>query len=222
MKILLIEDDKQMASSLKEAIKGYYLVDIAYTGEEGEYLVQVNEYDLVILDLMLPDMNGVEICRKIREEGVKTPVLVLTGKLQTRDKVEALDLGADDYLTKPFNFAELLARIRALLRRSPETFFSNKLSVSGLTLDVVANKVDYQGEEICLRRKCFRLLEYLMRNQGRVMTRPMILEHVWESSVDPITNTVDVHIKVLRDKVDKPFGSSLIKTVYGLGYKIEG
>jgi len=221
MKILLIEDDKQMAATIKGAMKKHYAVDIAYTGEDGEYQAQVNDYDLIILDLILPDINGITVCKRIRENGIKTPVLILTGKSEIKDKVKALNSGADDYLIKPFSFGELLARTRALLRRSPDTLVPNKLSVGNLTLDVVANRVKCKGKEIPLRRKCFKLLEYLMRNKGMVVSRSMILEHVWESSVDPITNTVDVHIKSLRDKIDKPFGTDLIKTVHGLGYKME-
>jgi len=221
MKILLIEDDKQMAATIKEELKKHYAVDIAYTGEDGEYQAQVNDYDLIILDLILPDINGVTVCKKIRKSEIKTPVLILTGKTEIKDKVRALNSGADDYLIKPFSFSELLARARALLRRNPDTLVPDRLSAGNLTLDVVANTVKCKGKEISLRRKCFKLLEYLMRNKNRVVTRSMILEHVWESSIDPITNTVDVHIKSLRNKIDKPFGTDLIKTVHGLGYKIE-
>lgn len=222
MKILLIEDNKQMAATIKEVLKDHYTVDVAYTGGDGEFQTQVNDYDLIILDLILPDIDGVTVCKKIRESEIKTPILILTGKPQIEDKVKALDSGADDYLVKPFNLGELLARVRALLRRGPDTLTSNKLSVGGLTLDVAANTVKCKGKKIHLRHKCFRLLEYLMRNKGMVVTRSMILEHVWESSIDPVTNTVDVHIKSLRDEIDRPFGVSLIKTVHGLGYKIEG
>jgi len=221
MKILLIEDDKQTAATIQEALKDYYAVDVAYTGEDGEYQAEVNDYDLIILDLILPDMDGVTVCKNIRESEIKAPILILTGKSEIKDKVKALDSGADDYLIKPFSFNELLARVRALLRRGPDALATNKLSIGGLTLDVVANTVKRKGRKIPLRRKCFRLLEYLMRNKGRVVTRSMILEHVWESSIDPMTNTIDVHIKSLRDKIDKQFGTSLIKTVHGLGYKIE-
>jgi len=221
MKILLIEDNKRMAATVKEVLKDYYAVDIAYTGGDGEYQAQINDYDLIILDLVLPDIDGVAVCKKIRESEIKTPVLILTGKPQIEDKVRALDSGADDYLVKPFNLGELLARVRALLRRSPDALVSNELSVGGLTLDVAANTVRYKGKKISLRRKCFQLLEYLMRNQGMVVTRSMILDHVWESSIDPVTNTVDVHVKSLRDKISKYYKRPLIKTVHGLGYKIE-
>ena len=221
MKILIIEDDKQTAKTIKDGMKDYYAVDLAYTGEDGEYQAQVNNYDAIILDLMLPDIDGISICKKIRESGIKTPILALTGRTKVRDKVSALDSGIDDYLTKPFSFAELLARVRTLMRRSPETFSSNLLSVGDLSLDVISKTVKRKRVKIFLRRKEFDLLEFLMRNQRRVMTRFMILEHVWDSSVDPVTNTIDVHIKTLRDRIDKPFAKKLIKTVHGFGYKIE-
>lgn len=221
MKLLLIEDDKQTAKTIKEAMKDYYAVDVVYTGEDGDFRAQVNDYDTIIIDIVLPDIDGITVCKRIREAGIKTPILVLTGKVQVRDKVTALDAGADDYLTKPFSFAELLARVRALMRRNPDTLSSNKLFVGDLNLDVSSNTARRRGRKISLRRKEFSLLEFLMRNSGRVVTRSMILEHVWESETDPVTNTIDVHIKSLRDKVDRPFEKSLIKTVHGLGYKLE-
>lgn len=221
MKILIIEDDRQTAETIRDVMKDYYAVDVAYTGEDGEYQASVNEYDVIVLDVVLPDIDGVEVCKKIRENEIKTPILMLTGKTETKDKVAALDSGADDYLTKPFKFAELLARIRALMRRAPSTLDSNVLSVGNLNLDIGTNTVKRNDKTIPLRRKEFGLLEYLMRNRGRVLTRSMILEHVWDSDTDPITNTVDVHINYLRDKIDRPFPTQLIKTVHGLGYKIE-
>ncbi len=221
MKILIIEDDKQTAETIRDELKDYYAVDVAYTGENGEYQASVNDYDVILIDLILPDMDGTTICRKVRKAGIKTPILILTGQIETKDKVTALDAGADDYLTKPFSFAELLARIRALMRRNPNTLPSNLLTTGNLALNVDGNILKHKKTTIPLRRKEFGLLEYLMHNKGRVLTRSMILEHVWDSSTDPITNTVDVHINSLREKVDKPFGTSLIKTVHGLGYKIE-
>lgn len=221
MKILIIEDDRQTAETIRDVMKDYYAVDISYTGEDGEYQASVNEYDVIVLDVVLPDINGVEVCKRIRENEIKTPILMLTGKTEIKDKVTALDSGADDYLTKPFKFAELLARIRALMRRNPGTLSSNTLCVGNLSLDIVKNMVKRNDKTIPLRRKEFGLLEYLMRNRGRVLTRSMILEHVWESDTDPITNTVDVHINYLRGKIDRPFTDQLIKTVHGLGYKIE-
>lgn len=221
MKILIIEDDKQTAQMIKNEMKGNYAVDLAYTGESGEYLSETNDYDTIVIDLRLPDIDGITVCKRIREAGIKTPILVLTGSIEMKNKIAALDSGADDYLTKPFSFAELMARIRALMRRSPQTLNSNVLSFDGLTLDVSKNRVERNGKEVHLRRKEFSLLEYLMRNPGLVLTRNMILGHVWEEGIDQLTNTIDVHIKFLRDKIDIPLGTSLIKTVYGLGYKLE-
>jgi len=217
MKILVIEDDKQTAETIRDVMKDYYAVDVAGNGEDGEYKASINDYDAIVLDIVLPDLSGIEVCKKIRENGIKTPILMLTGRLETKDKVTSLDAGADDYLTKPFKFAELLARLRALMRRNPDTLPSNILQVDNLTLDTTTNKVKINSDEIELRRKEFGLLEYLMRNRGRVVTRSMVLEHVWDSDTDPATNTVDVHINSLRGKIGKP----LIKTVHGLGYKIE-
>ena len=221
MKILIIEDDKQTAQMIKNEMKGNYAVDLAYTGESGEYLSETNDYDTIVIDLRLPDIDGITVCKRIREAGIKTPILILTGSIEVKNKIAALDSGADDYLTKPFSFAELMARIRALMRRSPQTLNSNVLSLDGLTLDVSKNRVERNGKEVYLRRKEFSLLEYLMRNPGLVLTRNMILGHVWEEGIDQLTNSIDVHIKFLRDKIDIPFGTSLIKTVYGLGYKLE-
>jgi len=220
MKILLIEDERQTASSIKEMLKVYYAIDIAYTGQKGEELVFDNDYDAIILDVVLPDIDGFQICRNIRENEIKTPIIMLTGKSETRDKINAFNLGADDYLTKPFSFEELHARLQALIRRAPNGFSSDILSVNGLVLDTISNTAEYKGDKIELRLKEFRLLEYLMRNAGKVLTRSMILEHVWESDTNQLTNTVDVHINYLRNKIDRQFGIKMIKSVHSLGYKI--
>lgn len=221
MRILLIEDEKDTAQILKRNLDNYFTVEVAYSGEEGEYLASVNDYDLIILDLMLPDMNGMEVTRKLRDNKIFTPILVLTAQFETESKIKALDLGADDYLTKPFSIEELLARIRALLRRPPQVLTSNIISVGDLIIDLNKRLVMRSGKTLFLRRKEFYLLEYLARNVGRVITRSMILDHVWESSNESLTNIVDVHIKYLRDQIDKPFNTKLIKTVHGMGYKIE-
>ena len=221
MRVLLIEDDQQLVSAVRKQFKKQYALDVTITGEEGEYNALVNEYDLIIIDLGLPDRDGVELCQTIRAADIHTPILILTAAVEVTDKVAALDAGADDYMTKPFTYEELFARIRALMRRNPETLPSNKLTVGELVLDVGAGTVHHKGDPITLRRKEFGLLEYLMRNVGRVLTRGMILDHVWEGGVDPLTNTVDVHIKLLRDKIDRAHGTAMIKTVHGLGYKIE-
>lgn len=220
MKILLIEDDKQTAKAIREMLKVYYAVDVAYTGQEGEDLAFDNDYDAIILDVVLPDIDGFQICQEVRENKIKTPIIMLTGKFETENKIKALGLGADDYLTKPFSFEELHARLQALIRRSPNGFCADKLRVGGLTLDTGSNTVDYKGTKIELRLKEFRLLEYLMRNADKVLTRSMILEHVWESDTNQLTNTVDVHVNYLRNKIDRQFGVKMIKSVHSLGYKI--
>ncbi|HJZ24113.1 hypothetical protein A3G65_00950 [Candidatus Roizmanbacteria bacterium RIFCSPLOWO2_12_FULL_37_7b] len=221
MRVLLIEDDKDLAETLGLQLSKYYIVDLAFSGEDGEYKAYINEYDLIIIDISLPDTDGIVLCRKLRSNNLKSPILFLTGRCETEDIVEALDAGGDDYMSKPFSFHELLARIRALLRRNNTLLNDDILIVDDLVLDVVTRNVVRDSKHIPLRRKEFDLLEYLMRNKNRVLTRGMILEHVWESNIDEFSNTVDVHVKYLRDKVDKPFKKTSIKTVHGIGYKIE-
>lgn len=218
MKILIIEDDSILAATLQESLRAQYSVDTASTSQQGIQRLRVLSYDLIILDLGLPDLSGTETCQQIRHMGVNTPILILTGQLETKDKVDALDSGADDYLTKPFSFEELSARIRALLRRMPVTA-QTVLELDGLRLDPAARTVTRNGHEVNLRRKEFDLLEYFMRNPNRVLTREAILEHIWESGNDPFANTVNVHIKYLRDKIGAPY-DSLLQTVHGVGYKL--
>jgi two-component system copper resistance phosphate regulon response regulator CusR len=220
MRILLVEDDQAMADLVADKIRHQYAVDVAPTGAQGEKLAHENDYDVVIIDYNLPDMDGVALCKNLRTSDIKTPVLMLTGRSEIKDKVSALDAGADDYLTKPFSFEELSARIRALLRRKADTLTQPVLTIEDLTLDLASSSVTRGGNKIELRRKELQLLEYLMRNKGRTLSRNMIVEHIWDSNSDPLTNTVDVHIKYLRDRIDKPYRKKLIKTVYGLGYKI--
>jgi two-component system, OmpR family, response regulator len=221
MKLLIIEDEKDMADSLKERLETSYIVEVAYLGRKGIYKALKDNNDLIILDLVLPDMNGREVCRELRQNGISTPILILTGQSELGDKVTLLDTGADDYLVKPFEFPELLARIRALLRRRSVEMASKLITVGDLTMDLTDRIVKRSGEIIKLRRKEFDILEYLLLNRGRLITRSMLLNHVWESESEPFDNTVDVHIKYLRDRIDKPYGSRLIKTVHGLGYRIE-
>lgn len=220
MRILLIEDDKEVADSICLVLKKHYIVDVSYTGKVGSYKSHLREYDLVIIDYILPDISGLTVCKKIRDEGILTPIIFLTGQYHIRDKVKALNAGADDYLLKPFSANELLARIRAVLRRSIGHYNQDILSIDGLSIDTIHHTVVRNDKRIRLRRKAFDLLEYLMRNQGRVLSRDMIMEHVWENSGDDMSNTVDVHVKHLRDKIDKPFPNKLIKTIHGFGYKI--
>ncbi|MEK7572121.1 MAG: response regulator transcription factor [Patescibacteria group bacterium] len=221
MRILLIEDQVHMALTIKETLEKSYIVEVAYTGEDGLSLAQNNMYDLIILDYIMPDINGLFICKHLRKNEVKAPILMLTAQLDIQKKVIALDAGADDYLTKPFSFDELQARIRALLRRKNTESGSNILTVGNLIFDLNKKVIKRDGQKISLRRKEQYLLEYLMRNAGYTITREMIFDHVWDSANESFSNIVDVHIKYLRDQIDKPFDKKMIKTVHGFGYKIE-
>ena len=221
MRILLIEDDHHFADELADRLRYHYALDICYAGRDGENQANQNEYDLVILDAQLSDVDGITICQHLRQDDIKTPILMMSSSHDLLDKVRALDCGADDYLIKPFEYEELSARIRVLLRRRSEVVTSQMLNIEDLSLDTATNTVTRNGKKISLRRKELQLLEYLMRNRGRTLTRDMIVEHIWDNASDPLTNTVDVHIKYLRDRVDKNYNKKLIKTVYGLGYKID-
>lgn len=220
MRILLIEDDKEVAEAICQILKRHYVVDVSYSGKVGSYKFHIKEYDLVIIDYVLPDMSGLDVCKKFRAEGIMTPIMFLTGRYHIRDKVRALNAGADDYVLKPFSSHELLARIRAVMRRSIGHYNEDVLSIDGLSIDTLHHTVTRNNRGIRLRRKAFDLLEYLIRNKGRVLSRDMIMEHVWENTGDDMSNTVDVHVKYLRDKIDKPFAYKLIKTIHGFGYKI--
>lgn len=220
MKILLIEDDREMADTLAGSLSEYYLVEVAQNAREGEYKAHVNDYGSIILDYMLPDMDGIELCRTLRKN-LTTPILMLTGNAETHNKVMALNGGADDYILKPVDDEELHARIEAVMRRSSPQLYSDILSVGDLSFDIHKREVSRGGKILSLMRKELDLLEYLMRNAGRVVSRSMILNQIWESNFDSDTNIVDVHIKYLRDRVDRGFEKKLIKTVHGYGYKIE-
>jgi DNA-binding response OmpR family regulator len=221
MKILLVDDEKEMVNTLKRELSSDYIVEAAYSGHEAEELIDTNEYDIIILDMILPDMDGSLLCQTIRSKDIKSPILMLTGVNETKKKITALDSGADDYLTKPFHFAELHAHLRALLRRQPEIITSNILKIADLEFDAINRTVKRGNKSIVLKRKELQLLEYFMRNIGKVISRDMILEHLWDSSFDSFTNTIDVHVKYLRDQIDRPFEKKLIKTIYGMGYKLE-
>ncbi len=221
MRILLIEDDPEASKTIKQALKPYYVVETAATCEEGESKVQTAEYDCLLLDCFLPDIDGIRLCKKLRESGFNKSLIILTGNGEIRNKVNALNGGADDYILKPFNIDELRARIEASIRRSLGTPGFDILTVGDLLLDLTRRKATRGGEELKLKRKEFDLLEFLMRNSGRVVTRPMIFDSLWDSNDDNFTNVIDVHIKYLRDSVDKGFDKKLIKTVHGCGYKIE-
>jgi DNA-binding response OmpR family regulator len=221
MRILVVEDEKKIADLLKSGLQAEnYAVDIAPDGEKGIYLAQINEYDLIILDNIMPIKTGPEVCQKLRNNGLTTPILMLSVKSDSSDKVEALDQGADDYLAKPFSFDELLARIRALLRR-PVHIESEILSVKDIQLDTKRCTVHQKDKEIYLTRKEFGLLEYLLRNKGIVLSRAMIMEHVWDMNADPFSNTIESHIRSLRKKIEPNKAKKIIKTVPGRGYKIQ-
>ena len=221
MKILLIEDNKSLADSLKKHLGKSYVVDAVGTGEEGLQRALIGGQDVIVLDLSLPDKNGYDICRSLRASRVNTPILILTGASDLSTRVTLLNAGADDFLTKPFSVAELKARLGALLRRPPVISSNTVMTVQDLRIDSAKRRVERAGTQIPLRRKEFDILEYLIRNRGRPVTRAMILDHAWDGTKDTWNNTVDVHIKHLRDKVDRPFETPLIKTAYGIGYLIE-
>ena len=220
MRVLLIEDDVTIARLLKEGLEDEsYAVDVANDGSEG-YRTAAADYDVIILDIMLPGMNGYEVCRTLRNDGDKTPILMLTARDTERDIVEGLDTGADDYLAKPFSFDVLLARIRALLRR-PNEKLEEILQVGDLKLDPSSKKVTRALQEINLTAKEYGILEYLMRNKGKVLSKEQIISHVWDFDADVLPNNVELFIMFLRRKIDKPFKSKLIHTVSGFGYKLE-
>lgn len=222
MRILVVEDEHRIAGSIKKGLEQEkYAVDVAYTGTDGYDLASTEEYDLILLDLLLPGMDGVTICKELRNKQVHTPILMLTAKGQIQEKVEGLDSGADDYMTKPFSFEELLARIRALIRR-PKRSLSETLKVGALTLNTVSYDVVRSGKPIGLSSKEFALLEFLMRHAGSVLTKDQIISHVWDYEADILPNTVEVYIRNLRTKIDHPFPKekALIQTMRGFGYKL--
>jgi DNA-binding response OmpR family regulator len=220
MRILVVEDDKPVASFVKKGLESeQYAVDLAWDGEDAQTLVGEANFDLVILDLVLPKIDGLEVLKHIRSRKPSPPVLILSGRARVEDRVKGLDLGADDYLTKPFSFSELSARVRALLRRPPNPV-GVVLRVEELELDRAERVVRRAGRRIDLTPREFALLEYLMRNAGRCVTRAMIIEHVWNFSFDTMTNVVDVYINYLRKKVDQDFESKLIHTVRSVGYEL--
>jgi two-component system, OmpR family, response regulator len=221
MRILVVEDDLKINDFLKMSLEAeYFAVDTAHEGDEGFYLGRTNEYDLIILDSMLPGKHGLEICKDLRELGITTPIIGLSVRSETVNKVGFLNAGADDYLTKPFSFEELMARIRALLRR-PHGIHTDIIEIGTLELDTKKHIVKKNGKEVYLTRKEFLLLEYLMKNPGTALSRGMILEHVWDMNADPFSNTIETHIMTLRRKIDYEVSSRLIRTVPGVGYKID-
>lgn len=222
MRILIVEDEHRIANTIKKGLElEKYAVDVAYTGNDGYDLASTEEYDGIVLDLMLPGKDGISICRDLRKEKNHTPILMLTAKGQTQDKVMGLDAGADDYLTKPFSFEELLARVRALVRR-PKQVISTIITVEDLSLDSNKYSVERNGKQIQLSSKEFALLYYLMRNANTILTKDQIIHNVWDYDADILPNTVEVYIRNLRNKIDVPFTNSkpLIQTIRGFGYKL--
>jgi len=221
MRILIIEDEVKISSPLKRGLTGQkYAVDVAPNGEQGEYLALTNDYDIIILDVMLPDKSGMEVCKNLRKEKIQTPIIMLTALDSIDYKIKGLDIGADDYLTKPFDFGELLARIRSLSRRlsSEKTAV---LTVADLSMDTSTRTVKRGEKIINLSAKEFALLEYFIMNKNKVLTREMISEHVWDLNFDPQSNVIDSFIRFLRQKIDKGFEKSFIVTLRGVGYKFE-
>ncbi|MBN2453138.1 MAG: response regulator transcription factor [Candidatus Omnitrophica bacterium] len=221
MRILIVEDEKKIADFIRRGLKEEgYAADVAYDGEQGLFMAKTNDYDLILLDLMIPKIDGLKLCKKLKEEKVIAPVIMLTAKDTVKDKVKGLDAGADDYLTKPFAFEELLARIRAILRKK-DAKAPTKLKVADLEIDLPTHKVTRAGKEIELTTKEYSLLEYLMRNEGAIVTRTMISEHVWDIDFDTFTNVIDVYINYLRNKIDFESKVKLIHTVRGRGYVLK-
>ncbi|MHC4269263.1 MAG: heavy metal response regulator transcription factor [Planctomycetota bacterium] len=221
MRILIVEDEEKLARYLKKGLEeSSYVVDLVFNGTDGLHMATHEIYALIILDIMLPDYDGITILKNVRNAGINTPVIFLTAKDSTKDKVEGLNIGADDYIVKPFSFHELLARVRVCLRRGNQKT-SLTLKVSDLTLDPITRKVFREKKRIELPPIEFTLLEYLMQHTGQVVTRTMISEHVWDSNFESFSNVVDVHIAKLRSKIDKGFDIKLIHTKRGAGYVIE-
>jgi two-component system OmpR family response regulator len=223
MRVLLVEDDRKIASFIVKGLKAEgFAVDHAADGEDGLHLALGESYDIAVIDIMLPKFDGLRLIQKMRQEKVKTPVIILSAKDSVNDRVKGLQTGGDDYLTKPFAFSELLARIQALIRRSSDQSEPTRLTVGEITMDLIKREVVRAGRKIDLQPLEFSLLEYLMRNAGRVVSKTMIMEHVWDYYFDPQTNVVESRIYKLREKIDKGFATKLIHTVRGVGYVIKG
>lgn len=221
MRILIVEDDTDLGEFIGKGLREErYAVDLAVDGEEGLQLAGENPYQLIILDIMLPKLDGLTVCRRLRANGNTTPILLLTARDSIQDRVSGLDTGADDYLTKPFAFVELLARVRALMRRGGPQHLT-RLKAADLELDPASRRAWRAGREVTLTNKEYALLEFFLRNKNRVLTRTAIIQHVWDLSYDPMTNIVDAHVRALRAKMDRDFSPPLITTVRGAGYMLE-
>jgi DNA-binding response OmpR family regulator len=221
MRALLIDDDEGIRDTLSRQLRSEcFAVDTAKDGAEGSYLARTNEYDVIILDYMMPKKSGMQVCEEIRQTGHAVPILMLSVHGEARQKVDLINAGADDYMIKPFSFDEVMARVRAILRR-PHKLESDVITIGDLSLDTMQQRVTKAGKSIYLTRKEFMLLEYLMRNQGIVLSRGMIMEHVWDMSSDPFSNTIESHILSLRKKIGDTSPHRLIQTVPSRGYKID-
>ncbi len=219
MRLLLVEDEENLAHALKDVLTAAgHVTDVVYRGDDGWDLAQTVAYDLLILDWMLPGLSGIELCRKLRRSGKSTPVLMLTAKDLSLDKVQGLDAGADDYMIKPFDTAELLARVRALLRR-PTSFQDQVIEADGVRLDLQTMTAYREDKTIALNRKEFQLLEYFLTHPGQALTRDQIIERLWEIGEEPESNVVAAQVRLLRQKIDQGFSKPLIHTVYGVGYR---
>ncbi|TRO96498.1 response regulator transcription factor [Glycocaulis profundi] len=222
MRVLIMEDDKTVATFMARGLKeAGHVCDLAHDGEEGLEMGRDGSYDVLVVDRMMPRRDGLSVIETLRSDGDKTPILILSALGEVDDRVDGLKSGADDYLVKPYAFAELLARVEVLARRRDPGAVQTKLSVGDLEMDLLARTVKRDGEEIVLQPREFRLLEFLMRHSGQVVTRTMLLEKVWDYHFDPQTNVIDVHISRLRAKIDKPFGLSMLHTVRGAGYRLQ-
>ena len=220
MRVLIVEDERRLSNIIKKGfIEDGFAVDQAFDGEEGQYLAESEQYDLIVLDIMLPKLDGLQVCKELRKKSIKTPVLMLTAKSTTEDKVAGLDSGADDYITKPFSFIEFRSRVHALIRRSHQDI-SPILSENDLVLDPLKHSVQRANKSITLTPKEFAILELLLRHKAEVVSRTMIIEHVWDYNFDGMSNVVDVFVGTLRKKIDAGAKVKLIQTVHGVGYKI--
>ncbi len=222
MRVLLVEDDEVIASFITKGLKeAGFVVDHALDGEDGLHLALMEDYDVAVVDIMLPKLDGVSLINRLRDRGKWTPVIILSARDSVDDRVKGLQSGSDDYLTKPFAFSELLARIQALLRRMTHVAEATRLTVGDLTMDLDTREVTRSGVSIDLQPREFALLEYLMRNAGRVVSKTMIIEHVWRFNFDPQTNVVEARMSRLRDKIDKDFEKKLIHSLRGVGYSLK-
>ncbi|MEK7592091.1 MAG: response regulator transcription factor [Patescibacteria group bacterium] len=220
MRILIVEDERRLSNIIKKGfVEDGFAVDQAFDGEEGLYLAESEQYDLIVLDIMLPKKDGIQLCRELRKKNIKTPVLILTAKSTTEEKVAGLDSGADDYITKPFSFVEFRSRVHALIRRSHQET-SPVLKIFDLEMDPLKHSVSRSGKIIYLTPKEFSILELLLRHKGEVVSRTMIIEHVWDYNFDGMSNIVDVFVVTLRKKIDSGSKVKLLETIHGVGYRV--